>query len=311
MSDFLDGLLRRGRAPVPEAVRPLPRMLFEPEASRAAGLEPAATSEAVEKSIGSPNAHSDLGARDDSRPRSRPTAPRTPQPGVVEQAPTAPGTPIPVGRQGSRASRHQDDDVLPVVEPQRTVMIPSPAAAAQLPPASANDSRSRGGNTHEEATAGAPPPERSTPPSSPVPAPVHAALRSAGEPYPRSPSFEVAHPPIVAAPAASEPIAGRVAGSPADRPPGPLPRERRPGAVEVAPLRPARSVAESSRADAPGYPVRQLAADEPPVIRVTIGRVEVRAVNPPARPPAPPAPRPRQPSLSLGDYLAQRGEGRR
>jgi hypothetical protein len=47
-----------------------------------------------------------------------------------------------------------------------------------------------------------------------------------------------------------------------------------------------------------------------PVIRVTIGRVEVKAQVPP-----PPRPRarttPRQPSLSLSEYLKQRSEGRR
>jgi len=46
----------------------------------------------------------------------------------------------------------------------------------------------------------------------------------------------------------------------------------------------------------------------PPIIRVTIGRVEVRA----AAPPAPPVRLPeRQPTLSLDDYLVARREGRR
>lgn len=45
-----------------------------------------------------------------------------------------------------------------------------------------------------------------------------------------------------------------------------------------------------------------------PVIRVTIGRIEVRAAAP-APPPAP-APRPAGPRLSLEDYLRRRGEGR-
>jgi len=48
-----------------------------------------------------------------------------------------------------------------------------------------------------------------------------------------------------------------------------------------------------------------------PTIRVTIGRIDVRAVMPPA----PPAPRSRPsrpgPTLSLEDYLQQRREGRR
>jgi hypothetical protein len=45
-----------------------------------------------------------------------------------------------------------------------------------------------------------------------------------------------------------------------------------------------------------------------PVIRVTIGRIEVRAAAP-APPPAPAA-RPASPQLSLEDYLRRRGEGR-
>jgi hypothetical protein len=46
-------------------------------------------------------------------------------------------------------------------------------------------------------------------------------------------------------------------------------------------------------------------------IRISIGRVEVRAPTPPA-PPAPPTPaRLARPSLSLDDYLRQRDEGGR
>jgi hypothetical protein len=49
-------------------------------------------------------------------------------------------------------------------------------------------------------------------------------------------------------------------------------------------------------------------SSSPPAVRVTIGRVEVRAVQPPA-PPPPSAPR--GPALSLDDYLKQRSEGLR
>ena len=54
---------------------------------------------------------------------------------------------------------------------------------------------------------------------------------------------------------------------------------------------------------APSKPVQ-------PTIQVTIGRVEVRAVTPPAPPAKPPRPAP-APSLALDDYLKQRREGRR
>jgi hypothetical protein len=49
-------------------------------------------------------------------------------------------------------------------------------------------------------------------------------------------------------------------------------------------------------------------ADDRPTVRVTIGRVEVRAVMPP--PPAPAKSAPATPRLSLGDYLKQRSLGR-
>ncbi|WP_320045523.1 hypothetical protein [uncultured Desulfobacter sp.] len=62
----------------------------------------------------------------------------------------------------------------------------------------------------------------------------------------------------------------------------------------------------------PGSPHPLSAPSEPaqPTIQVTIGRVEVRAVTPPAPPARPPRPAP-APSLALDDYLKQRREGRR
>lgn len=51
------------------------------------------------------------------------------------------------------------------------------------------------------------------------------------------------------------------------------------------------------------------AEDQETVVSVTIGRIDVRAVPPPA--PARRAARPAGPRLSLADYLKQRGEGRR
>jgi hypothetical protein len=51
-------------------------------------------------------------------------------------------------------------------------------------------------------------------------------------------------------------------------------------------------------------------ATELPPVRVTIGRIEVRAVTPPAQTPPRPAPRGPAP-LSLDDYLEQRRSGRR
>ena len=57
---------------------------------------------------------------------------------------------------------------------------------------------------------------------------------------------------------------------------------------------------------------RPAAAQQPPTIKVTIGRVEIRAVTPPpAAAPQRPAERRVAARLSLDEYLRQRNEGRR
>jgi hypothetical protein len=50
---------------------------------------------------------------------------------------------------------------------------------------------------------------------------------------------------------------------------------------------------------------------EPTQIRISIGRVEVRAVTAPPAPEPPSRPGPSGPKLSLDDYLRARNEGRR
>jgi hypothetical protein len=56
-------------------------------------------------------------------------------------------------------------------------------------------------------------------------------------------------------------------------------------------------------------PIKEGSSTSPPIIRVTIGRVEVRAVHSPA--PAPKAGKPAPPKLSLEDYLHRRERGSR
>ena len=56
-------------------------------------------------------------------------------------------------------------------------------------------------------------------------------------------------------------------------------------------------------------PVEQRSSTSSQIIRVTIGRVEVRAIHPPA--PAPKPVKPVPPKLSLEDYLHQRERGSR
>jgi hypothetical protein len=72
------------------------------------------------------------------------------------------------------------------------------------------------------------------------------------------------------------------------------------------PLQP-RSVQARRRKDF--WPVEQWSQTSAPIIRVTIGRVEVREVHPP--PPAPKQPKPAPPKLSLEDYLHKRDGGSR
>jgi hypothetical protein len=82
-----------------------------------------------------------------------------------------------------------------------------------------------------------------------------------------------------------------------------------PGAP-VSPLTPATNrESKQSRDRTPTVPPNE-SAEERPIVRVTIGRIEVRAVTPPA--PAPrQAARPPVPKLTLDDYLKSRNEGAR
>ena len=56
---------------------------------------------------------------------------------------------------------------------------------------------------------------------------------------------------------------------------------------------------------APGQSAREAAADAPPAIHVTIGRVEVRAVVPQSLPQTPQPARKSNPVIPLDDYLKQ------
>jgi hypothetical protein len=56
-------------------------------------------------------------------------------------------------------------------------------------------------------------------------------------------------------------------------------------------------------------PLEQRSSTSAPIIRVTIGRVEVRAIHPPA--PVPKSVKPAAPRLSLEDYLRKRERGSR
>jgi hypothetical protein len=84
-------------------------------------------------------------------------------------------------------------------------------------------------------------------------------------------------------------------------------------AMEVAqsiPVSPPSPPSERPSPQIPPIPTPQIAPEQPQVIRVTIGRVDVRAEFPaPATPSA--TRRSMAPTLSLDDYLKERNEGKR
>lgn len=135
-------------------------------------------------------------------------------------------------------------------------------------------------------------------PALPVDVPQLVALESApaqqhpAKPLPPTPKAETVQetPPIQHA----IKVETRVA-SPAQTPPPPQPSVTR--------------QARQSTAMPPSQSLTAEPAPQPPAIRVTIGRVEVRAVQPPE--PFLPRPRPamRMPAVSLDDYLRRRNGG--
>jgi hypothetical protein len=111
-------------------------------------------------------------------------------------------------------------------------------------------------------------------------------------PTPRSPS-PVAPPMPASPPLSAGPEPQEMTSTTANEPPGTLLRPK------ITPL-PAQPIIEQVRSDTAA----------PPSVRVTIGRVEVRAVTPPLAPrPTPRPPARFQPPLTLKAYLQRRNEG--
>src|SRR4051794_4470212 len=213
----------------------------------------------------------------DARPRRLPT-----QPVAVERA---------------------DDPASPAAPPAVGVDRPHAAPAAQkraTPEAVAHD-----------------PPVRSTrpaPPARPAPAPPARRMPLEDPAEPPAAQPEVREQSGLSAPTVPEQwatvaVENRTVAPPADEPAT--------TELAVAPAAAARVVSprvrtreradSAGRAPAPAPSVRRQAgkeadAEPEPVVYVHIGRIEVRA---PAAPARPQAPRPREPTLSLADYLAQ------
>lgn len=192
-----------------------------------------------------------------------------------------------------------------------------------------------------ESSPAQPPPAKSAASSTTLPQRVEEGAASAAGPAPRgAPVAAVPEPrgtepaarAAVDVPSVSEParppaqVPGRSAPSPraapvpepsaATQPPGPATARARVVKTRVVERRgetPSRA-AELPEASERARPTVESAAGAPevesaePVVHVHIGRIEVRT---PAAAQRPRAPRPREPRLSLDDYLAQSRQGRR
>jgi hypothetical protein len=90
----------------------------------------------------------------------------------------------------------------------------------------------------------------------------------------------------------------------------PLTRAEAPTAQAADPVAALPSLrAASASPIAPQFPAAALQPPAPPTIRVTIGRIEVRAITPPARPAPRATSERRGPALSLDGYLKRRNGG--
>jgi hypothetical protein len=197
----------------------------------------------------------------------------------------------------------------PIGEPASTLPVPHPPLSALAMPTAAPSEPSASGSPQSASRAAVPPP-------SPLSGDQPAAAPPAGQP-----TVEV--PPLAAAPPErAEVIASRAAAASVDRP---AVAESLPRPVEPTGLLTSVSIANKGRSEeSAARPVESAMAATPPpaeaappppptvppTIRVSIGRIDVRAVQAPVSAPrrtvptAPAAP-------SLEEYLRARGGGRR
>ena len=219
-------------------------------------------------------------SRSSARLKRRPGAERWERPDP-DPAPEGPG----VGRSGIPAERDEP------ASPGRRAGDPAGAVESMAPPVEEDGPEPRAGL--DRARSGAP--ELPASQTSRRGAPVQASGREGHEQGPDPAPEHVADPRRRRA---ETPVAPEDKGDQT----GPLRR-----AVPRLPLVPTTS---RPRAAPRGREVRDEVPS--PTIRVTIGRVEVRAVIPsPPQPPPPQPPAMREPALSLEDYLQQHAGGRR
>jgi hypothetical protein len=166
--------------------------------------------------------------------------------------------------------------------------IPAGAAQAPGPVLNNDDGRVLSENTGIARPDTVPAPEVGRAPEAPSGV-VHVSMLQPPPPQPAAPSFAPA-PPQVSIP--REPVLDAA-----------LPSETLLVAPSGRPEPPAPDFKHSKASREPGR-------ETPPAIKITIGRVEVRAVMPEAPQPKP-SPTPRTVPLSLEEYLRQRSGGQR
>jgi len=244
--------------------------------------------------------------------RGRPTSEAIPRPGVPEQA-TVPGAPL------SPIRHPLEPRPMPGVVATRPYITPRIEPATQPPSQSA--AMPEPTPTTPQPTGTRPEGSLIQPASGPV-EPVPSQLSRRGVPKQPGPG-ELTLPPVAtggrtdvmarrgrptseAIPQPGVPEQATVPGAPLSPTSPPLEPRPMQGAVAARPL----ITPRIEPATQP--PGRSAATPEPaPTIRVTIGRVEVRAITPPAPPVARPKPARTGPTLSLDDYLQQRSRGQR
>ncbi len=304
MTDFLIGLLQRNRSAAP-MVRPRLGSLFEPaplmgEASAQPPSLPWAPAPPTPSALPTPEGESH------PRPGSLALTQTTPPPSAPSPT-TPPSAPIPP--RPREVTPPGEDAPGPMPKAARRSISPLPSGEkarpgsprpAQAPPSPQRPVPALGAPTPPIATPPAQEPGRDHPlPAWPEPPSTIAPLGSGDA------SLRPAWPGASASPSVWEGEAPSRLGSanppasPSQGRPAPVTRPRTPPAQPIQPARPL-----------PSAPPRE--ATQPPVIRVSIGRIEVRAQLPerlePPQPPAPSRPQPRRaPALSLSDYLKQRG----
>jgi hypothetical protein len=291
MSDYLSTLLTRNQ-PDGRQVRPRTAALFEPRG--AAG--PTLPAEVEETS-----AAADAGIRDErpmaarqTRPRPEPPAPAEAQAGPLRPRPAQPQPERPEAPSHGAHAGPPAGTLQPRVEPApRPVPLEAEARQAVRPAVEPAE---------QAPTAPAARHDRPAGPRVEVRA-VERVVERTAQPMvvERTIVAPAVHPPArrtdPVQPEGDEERADRPAM--ATQPEGPALVVR----PQVAPARasepPARAGRQASRPPAE------------PAVQVTIGRIEVRAVTPPARRAAPAKPTRSGPTLSLDDYLRQRQGGER